>query len=271
LSVNQRKRLIGVGRCSQLSGKKARKIELSLESLNKKFEAVSAHEIIAETVSDFWPHIAMSSSFQMQSLPLLHIVSQVAPKLPVIFLDTGYHFPETLVFRDQLARDWNLNLRIIRATQSQEALRSTHGQNLHSHNPDLCCYINKVEPMQRAMAGLQAWISGIRRDQSPTRANIQILEKTAQGIIRIHPMATWSRQDIWQYIYDHNLPEHPLLSQGYLSIGCAPCTRPLFAGEEERDGRWAGQDKLECGLHTLLRGAESDHQLAATNSTDDKE
>ncbi len=128
-----------------------------------------------------------------------------------------------------------------------------YGDSLYRKDPDLCCYINKVEPMQRAMEGLRAWISGIHRDQSPARANTRILELTSQGVVRVHPMAAWTRRDVWQYIHDHNLPEHPLLAQGYLSIGCAPCTRPIHEGEDERAGRWDGQEKTECGLHTLLR------------------
>lgn len=107
--------------------------------------------------------------------------------------------------------------------------------------------------MQRAMTQLSGWISGVRRDQSPARADIKILEQLSSGLIRIHPLATWTDKEVWSYVHNHNLPEHPLLAQGYLSVGCAPCTRPIFAGEDERAGRWNGHQKTECGLHTLLR------------------
>ncbi len=224
-----------------------------LGRLNEEFELKSPHEIIAWAVETFWPDIAMSCSFQTQSLPLLHIVWQVAPQLPIIFLDTGYHFPETLAFRDRIVREWGLNLRVVRASLSRDEFARQYGDMLYRRDPDLCCYINKVEPMERVMERLRAWISGIRRDQSPARANTQVLERTPQGVIRVHPIATWTRQDIWRYLREHNLPEHPLLARGYLSIGCAPCTRPVFDGEDERAGRWAGQQKTECGLHTLLR------------------
>jgi len=227
---------------------------LDLPDLNRVFESRTPHDIVTWSVETFSPAIAMSSSFQTQSLPLLHIVSQVAPELPIIFLDTGYHFPETLAFRDRLVGEWGLNLRVVRAAMPREEFIRQHGDGLYRRDPDMCCYINKVEPMQRAMKGLRAWISGIRRDQSPTRANTQVLERTPEDVIRVHPMATWSRQDTFQYIHDHNLPEHPLLAQGYLSIGCAPCTRPVHDGEDERAGRWDGQAKTECGLHTVLRG-----------------
>lgn len=224
-----------------------------LHRLNEELEGRSPAEIIAWAVETFWPKIAMSSSFQTQSLPLLHMVARVAPQIPVIFLDTGYHFPETLAFRDRLVRDWGLNLRIVRADISRETFIRRYGDDLYRHNPDLCCYINKVEPMARVMEGLDAWISGIRRDQSPARAKTKVLELASGGVVRVHPMAAWTRQDVWKYVHAHNLPDHPLLAQGYLSIGCAPCTRPVQAGEDERAGRWAGREKVECGLHTLLR------------------
>lgn len=226
---------------------------LDLDELNTTFEGRTPEEILEWAVETFWPEIAMSSSFQTQSLPLLHMVSRVVPRLPIIFLDTGFHFPETLAFRDRVTRELGLNLRIVRPSLSPAELARRYGEGLYRRDPDLCCYVNKVEPMQRALEGLRAWISGIRRDQSPTRASIRIVERTAQGIIRVHPMATWTQQDIARYIHDHSLPEHPLLAQGYLSVGCAPCTRPIFGGEPARAGRWDGRAKLECGLHTLLR------------------
>ena len=139
----------------------------------------------------------------------------------------------------------------------REEFLHKHGPDLYARDPNLCCYLNKVEPMQRAMEGLDAWISGIRRDQSPERASAPVVEVTPQGVHRVHPMASWTGRDVWKYIHDHDLPDHPLLRQGYLSIGCAPCTRPVALGEGEREGRWSGQGKGECGLHTILRGAEA--------------
>ncbi len=227
--------------------------KLDLQRLNREFEHAPPHEIIAWAVETFWPDIAMSSSFQTQSLPLLHIVAQVAPQLPIIFLDTGYHFPETLAFRDHIVREWGLNLRVVRSNMPRAEFVRRYGADLYRRDPDLCCYINKVEPMRRATEGLRAWISGIRRDQSPARANIHILEQTPHGVVRVHPLANWTRRDVWRYIAQHNLPHHPLLERGYLSIGCAPCTQPVTNPEDERSGRWQGREKVECGLHTVLR------------------
>lgn len=194
----------------------------------------------------------MSSSFQGQSLPLLHIVSRVAPRIPVIFLDTGFHFPETLAFRDRLVREWGLNLRVVRRTPEAGEDPRRYAR-LHAVDPDLCCRLNKVEPMQRALAGQTAWLSGIRRDQSPARASVRVVETAADGLVRVHPMAAWTAADVWRYVHQHALPDHPLVARGYLSVGCAPCTTPVQLGGSERDGRWAGRQKTECGLHTDLR------------------
>jgi len=222
--------------------------------LNQQLEDKSPHEIIRWAVDAFWPDIAMSSSFQTQSLPLLHIVSQVAPELPIIFIDTGYHFPETLAFRDRLIQEWGLNVRVVKADASLlEKSRKRYGGELYRYDPDLCCYIHKVEPMRKVLQELNAWISGIRRDQTPERADIQIVERTAEGLVRVHPLAKWTRHDVWRYIHEHDLPLHPLFPKGYLSVGCAPCTRPVYDEDDERAGRWDGWEKRECGLHTILR------------------
>jgi phosphoadenosine phosphosulfate reductase len=241
-----------------------------LDELNRSFEGAQPEEILAWAVETFGADIAASSSFQTQGVPLLHMISRVKPDLPIVFLDTGYHFPETLAFRDQLVQEWGLSLRVVRAALSRDEFVGQYGYDLYRRDPDLCCHVNKVEPMQRALAGLRAWISGIRRDQSPARANIQILELMSNGVMRVQPMAPWTRQDVWRYIHHHHLPEHPLLARGYLSIGCAPCTRPVYSGGDERAGRWVGQEKTECGLHTLLREMTGGHASESADVTGDR-
>ncbi len=196
---------------------------------------------------------AASSSFQTQSVPLLHLISQTCPKMPVMFLDTGFHFPETLTFRDELQARFNLNLVIVRSTVEKSQLIAQYGEGLYRRDPDLCCYIHKVEPMQKTNSGFQGWISGVRRDQTTNRQGLSILEPQDTGPLRIHPMLNWTKKEVWEYIDRHQLPAHPLFSNGYLSVGCAPCTRPVFSGQDERAGRWAGQDKAECGLHIGLK------------------
>lgn len=221
-------------------------------SLNERFERQSPDEILRWTWETFGSKAAASSSFQPQGLPLLHLIARVCPEMPIIFLDTGFHFPETLTFRDEMTEHLKLNLVVVRPIIEQSELVARYGQGLYRRDPDLCCYINKVEPMQRAVADLQAWVSGVRRDQTAHRQQLSILEPQATGLLKVHPILNWTKKEVWQYTDAYNLPSHPLFTQGYLSIGCAPCTRPVFSGEDEREGRWAGMNKTECGLHLDL-------------------
>lgn len=222
----------------------------TIDRLNAQFDGAAPETIIAWAADRFMPRLAATSSFQTQSVALLHLISRVRPDLPVIFLDTGYHFPETLAYRDRLVAQLGLTLRIARPAASPAETARRHGDALYRRDPDLCCYINKVEPMQRALADLDAWISGIRRDQTPNRATTRAIERLPDGRLKINPLVTWTHKDLWSYIHRHNLPAHPLFQQGYLSVGCAPCTAPVAPGEDERSGRWAGTGKTECGLHT---------------------
>jgi phosphoadenosine phosphosulfate reductase len=191
-----------------------------------------------------------SSSFQTQSTPLLHIISQVCPEMPIVFVDTGFHFIETLAFRDELQVRYNLNILVVHPAIGKGQLLAKYGEGLYRRDPDLCCYINKVEPMQRLLEGRLSWVSGVRRDQTAHRKGLQVLELQPGGLLKIHPMLNWTREQIWEYIERRRLPVHPLFPEGFLSIGCAPCTRPVSAGEDERAGRWTGIEKTECGLHT---------------------
>lgn len=200
----------------------------------------------------------MTSSFQTQSVPLLHMVSRVAPQMPVFFLDTGFHFPQTLAFRDRLVADLGLNLKVLKPELGHKGFLQRYGE-LYRMDPDMCCHINKVLPLRAVSKNLLAWISGIRRDQTPNRSNTPVIARQLDGLYKICPLATWTAKQVWQYSYDHQLPEHPLLAQGYESIGCAPCTRPVFQGENPRAGRWAGNAKTECGLH-LPSDAENEER-----------
>jgi phosphoadenosine phosphosulfate reductase len=218
-----------------------------ISALNAHLEGADPATILAWAAERFMPRLAATSSFQTQSVPLLYLIGQVCPQVPVLFLDTGYHFPETLAFRDELAARFGLTVRVIRPDAERAA--AARQEALYRRDPDLCCYVHKVLPMQQALRDLDAWISGIRRDQTPERAAAQVIELLPGGQAKINPLLTWTREDIWRIIHQHDLPVHPLLEQGYLSIGCAPCTVPVFGGDE-RAGRWAGTGKTECGLHT---------------------
>ena len=228
-----------------------------LARLNAVFEGADPLDILHWAAERYLPKLAATSSFQTQSVALLHLISRARPDIPIIFLDTGYHFPETLAYRDQLVEQFGLTLIIAQPTTTPAQIMQQQGKTtppesigLYRSDPDLCCYINKVEPMQRALAGLEAWITGIRRDQTANRATAQPIEQLPDGRVKINPLVTWSHEDLWTYINRHTLPAHPLFSQGYLSVGCAPCTAPATPGGDERSGRWVGHQKSECGLHT---------------------
>jgi len=170
----------------------------------------------------------------------------------VFFVDTGFHFWDTLMFREKLQRLWKFNVVDLRAEESWRIFLRRFGRDLYKHDADLCCYVRKVQPMQRAMKGINAWISGIRRDQTDHRAQAKIIELQENGLLKINPMLNWTKRDVWKYIQENRLPEHPLVEKGYVSIGCSPCTRPVSPGEDERSGRWKGMGKTECGLHTEM-------------------
>lgn len=225
--------------------------DIEIEKLNSQFETEKPEAILRWAWSTFHLKVAATSSFQSQSMPLLHMISQTVPELPILFLDTGFHFPQTLTFRDRVAQEYGLKVQNLKSEVKMKSSKITQS-NLYHTNPDLCCYVNKVKPLQDAKLNLKAWITGIRRDQTQARSNVSIISLDQDGLYKICPMATWSRKDIWNYSHEHKLPEHPMLAQGYLSIGCAPCTRPIFDGETDRDGRWSGQDKVECGIHITL-------------------
>tara|TARA_Y100000034_G_scaffold128614_1_gene183559 strand:+ start:543 stop:1247 length:705 start_codon:yes stop_codon:yes gene_type:complete len=203
------------------------------------------------SLTTFGSLVAVSSSFQTQSLPLLYLISEVVPEVPVLFVDTGFHFPETLEFRDQIVEKFGLNLRVLFPKIDHKAFLDTYGL-LYETDFDTCCSINKLEPMETGLANYKAWIGGVRRDQTIDRQKMSVLSKTDSGIYKLYPMLEWTSEDIWRYIRKYDLGEHPLFARGYTSIGCAPCTRSILDDNDERSGRWTGAMKIECGLHTKL-------------------
>ncbi|MBB5698805.1 phosphoadenylyl-sulfate reductase [Sphingomonas yantingensis] len=192
--------------------------------------------------------VAVVSSFGAESAVLLHLVAQADRSTPVLFLDTGKHFPDTLAYRDALVARLGLtDLRIL--TPDADALEKRDATGLRwSYDPDGCCEIRKVAPLERAMAGFDASITGRKAFQAATRANLPRFELDGDRL-KINPLITWSREDLEGYFTHHDLPQHPLVAQGYPSIGCAPCTSKVAPGEDPRSGRWKGWDKTECGIH----------------------
>ncbi len=221
-----------------------------LEKFSNELETKTPQEIIEWTVDRYSPYVAMSSSFQTQSMPLLHMMSQIAPDMPIFFIDTGYHFWETLMFREKLAEEWKLNIVDLHRDSRWDDFARQRLRTLPVEDPNLCCFMHKVQPMQYALKGYKAWVSGIRRDQTSVRAEAKILEMQEDNLLKVNPLLNWTKKDVQKYIDDNNLPKHPLFEKGYRSVGCAPCTIAIGVNDDERAGRWAGKGKVECGLHT---------------------
>ncbi|MGI9017604.1 MAG: phosphoadenylyl-sulfate reductase [Euzebya sp.] len=202
------------------------------------------------------PRFCVTSSFGADSAVLLSLVAEVDPDLPVLFLDTGFHFPESLAYRQLLAAQLGLrNVIDIRPTQSVEEQAHRHGPALYLRNPDSCCAIRKVAPLDHALADYDGWGSGVRRGQTSERAITPVVSRALQGgrdLVKVAPLAAWTNADVAGHRLLHSLPPHPLTQHGFNSIGCAPCTRPTLPGEDDRAGRWAGQAKTECGIHIQL-------------------
>lgn len=193
----------------------------------------------------------LTSSFQAEDVVVLHMTLQIQPRIPVLFLETGYHFPETLAYRDQIAAEWNLNLIVVEPEISVAEQESQFGI-LNQTAPDRCCGLRKVEPLFRALGSYTTWITGLRRQQSKSRANLQPHEffslPSGRILAKLSPLAEWTTRDVWLYADQHSIPLLPLYEQGYTSIGCAPCTSLPFDADDPRSGRWSGR-KLECGIH----------------------
>lgn len=193
-----------------------------------------------------------SSSFQSHSLVMLHILSRIDRSIPVYFINTGYHFPETIRFRDQVTEQFGLQTIDLKSEVPKYMQRDSEGKLLFTSDPDHCCYLNKTQPMDGILRTYDVWINGVRADQSAVRAAMMVEQPAAHGAVRFHPMLHWNAKMIWQYQQEFKLPKHPLEVKGYVSIGCEPCTRRLDPNMQEREARWYGLKKVECGLHTEL-------------------
>jgi phosphoadenosine phosphosulfate reductase len=220
-----------------------------LSLTDAEIEALPAQEVVRWAVEEFGDRLCLTCSWQKQSSVLVHMVSELGLDIDVVELDTHLFFRESYDTRELLVERYGLALiRPEIPTIAEQHAREE--PNLWERDPDRCCHIRKVEPLIRALRPYDAWISGIRRDQAPSRANTRKVERSeSYGVWKVHPLAGWSEKDVWHYIVRNQIPYNPLHDAGYRSIGCIPCTRPTSPDEEERAGRWAGSDKLECGLH----------------------
>jgi phosphoadenosine phosphosulfate reductase len=230
-------------------------VSTQLSRTEAEIESLAAEELLLWAYEEFREQLCLSCSWQKQSSVLVHMVSELGIDVDVIELDTHLFFKETYETRDRLVERYGLTLiRPEILTIAEQHKRE--GPNLWESNPDRCCHIRKVEPLIEALRPYDAWVSGIRRQQSPSRANARKAERSERyGVWKIQPLADWSEEEVWAYIMSNDIPFNPLHDEGYRSIGCMPCTRPTTPDEEERAGRWAGSDKLECGIHMEERKA----------------
>jgi phosphoadenosine phosphosulfate reductase len=212
-----------------------------LADVSDALERAPASAVVEWAWDRYGDELVLAASFQ--DCVLIDLAVQVAPEIEVVFLDTQYHFAETLWYVDQVRKRYDLNLRVMQPEVAPD--------NLWQRDPDGCCALRKVEPLARALEGKSAWMTGLRRVEAPTRANAPIVSyDIGRGMVKVNPLATWTALDVEGYVRDRGLPAHPLADRGYQSIGCWPCSRPVGDGEHARAGRWAGTNKIECGLHT---------------------
>ncbi len=226
-----------------------------LAARSQELESATPAEIIAWAVQRFFPRLTMATAFGPEGCVILHLLSQVEPQVYVFNLDTGYQFAETLELRDRIAERYGIEVELRKPAHTVEEYEAKHGGPLYQTNPDKCCHDNKLVVLREAIEGMDAWMSGIRRDQSPHRAQAPIVGWDAKfGIVKVSPLANWTKKEVWGTITKENVPYNPLHDQGYPSIGCWPCTQVVQIGQDERAGRWNGTAKVDCGLHTFEGG-----------------
>ncbi|MFJ2029858.1 phosphoadenylyl-sulfate reductase [Streptosporangium sp. NPDC087985] len=219
-----------------------------VESAARFLEDASALEIIRWAAATFGDRLCLTSS--MSDALLIDLVSRVKPGIDVLFIDTGYHFAETVGTRDAVRQVYDVNVIDVTPSRTVAEQERDLGPRLFGRNPDLCCYLRKVEPLNRALEPYLAWVSGIRRDEAVTRSDVQVVEWDAKRqMVKINPIARWTQDEVDNYMADNGVLINPLHYDDYPSIGCAPCTRQVAPGEDPRSGRWAGMAKTECGLH----------------------
>jgi phosphoadenosine phosphosulfate reductase len=193
-----------------------------------------------------------TSSFQTHSIVLLHLLSKIDSSIPVYCINTGYLFPETISYRDQIIKSFGLTMVDLKPDTPKYLQRETNGKLMFTTDPDHCCYLNKTQPMEPILASFDVWINGVRGDQSAVRKAMKVEQDAPYNCMRFHPMLDWNKKKIFDYIKQYDLPRHPLDEKGYISIGCEPCTRKMDLDMQERESRWYGLKKVECGLHTDL-------------------
>jgi len=235
---------------TEIPHRSAAELEALATEAGRTLEEASAQEVMRWAAETFGRRFAVTSS--MEDAVVAHLASTALPGVDVIFLDTGYHFAETIGTRDAVAATYPVNVITLTPRQTVAEQDAEYGPRLHDRDPDLCCSLRKVEPLNRGLAGYDAWATGLRRDESPTRANTPVVSfDPKRQKVKIAPIARWTQADVDAYVAEHGILLNLLLSDGYASVGCSPesCTRRVLAGEDARAGRWSGAGKTECGIH----------------------
>lgn len=226
-------------------------LQAEIQARNAELETATPQEILRWSLGRFAPKFTMATAFGPEGMVILHMLSEIDRSTPIFNLDTGYQFRQTLELREEVARRYGMHVEMKQPETTVEEYEKLHGGPLYRTNPDQCCLNRKVQVLEKAVVGYHAWASAIRRDQSPDRATAPIVGWDKKfSLVKVSPLANWTKAQVWKFITDHNVPYNPLHDQGYTSIGCWPCTRAVMAGEDERAGRWSGFAKTECGLHS---------------------
>jgi phosphoadenosine phosphosulfate reductase len=219
---------------------------------NEQLATAAPQEVLRWAVRRFHPRLTMATAFGAEGCAILHMLAEIEPAVRVFNLETGYQFPETLALRDRIRERYGIDVEMIRPELTVAEYEGEHGGPLYRIRPDQCCHDRKVVPLRRAVAGYDAWISAIRRDQTVHREVAGVVQWDAKfGLVKVNPLLPWTKREVWKFLVEHEVPYNPLHDQGFPSIGCWPCTRAVQNGEGERDGRWSGSLKKECGLHVI--------------------
>jgi len=232
-----------------------------IASIQSLAESWSAEDVLRWTFAEFGRKVAISSAFGAEGMAIIDIASRIQPEFRIFTIDTEFLFPETYALMDRIEQKYGVRIEKVYSLLSPGEQEREHGAALWSRNPDKCCNMRKVEPLRRKLSELRAWITGIRRDQTSSRANARKISWDATfGLVKVNPIADWNSGQVWRYVIDHNVPYNPLHDRRFPSIGCTHCTRAVRADEDQRAGRWSGFSKTECGLHLIQRAptAEAD-------------
>jgi phosphoadenosine phosphosulfate reductase len=229
---------------------------IRIAAANRLLRAAAPQDVLRWAVKQFHPRLTLATAFGAEGCCLIHMLAEIEPGVRTFNLDTGYQFPETLELRERIKERYGIEVELVRPELTVAEYEARHGGPLYRRRPDQCCHDRKIVPLRRALAGYDAWVSAIRRDQTPDRALADVVQWDEKfGLMKVNPLLHWTRRDVWKFVVAHDVPYNPLHDRGFPSIGCWPCTRAVVGCADERAGRWAGTDRKECGLHVIERPA----------------